>query len=98
MKCHHPSLPLRAPGRKAERTGPFQGEEGGRKIEQDPFMIELCVREDFPVSRTGLDRLKGASAQTESLLHLSSGLSVGPSVRFMSRKATRFSFLTLRDT
>lgn len=46
------------------------------KIEQDQFMIQLCVREDFPVSRTGLARLKGATAQTESFLYLSSGLSV----------------------
>lgn len=46
VKCYHPSLPLRAPGRKAEGMRPFQRRgEGGRqeKIEQDQFMIQLCV-------------------------------------------------------
>lgn len=60
VKCHHPFLPLRAQGRKAEGTGAFGGgRKGEKKIEQDPFMIQPSVREDFPLSRTSLARLKG---------------------------------------
>lgn len=33
-------------------------------------MIQLCVKEDFPQSRTGLARLKGPKAQTQSFLYL----------------------------
>lgn len=56
VKCHHPSLPLRLQGRKAEGKESLLRNGGGweKKIEQDPFMIQLGVSEDFPVSRTGL--------------------------------------------
>lgn len=68
--------------------GPFKGEgREEKKIEQDQFMIQLCLSEDFPVSRTGLARLKGPTAQTERFLYLSSGLCV--EVCFMSCKVTR---------
>lgn len=41
------------------------GEGEGEKIEQDQFMIQLCVKEDFPVSRCSLARLKGPPDQTQ---------------------------------
>lgn len=54
--------------------GPFQargGWEGGReKIEQDQFMIQLCVKEDFPESRCSLAGLKGPAAQTQTFFNL----------------------------
>lgn len=45
-------------------------EGGGEKIEQDQFMIQLCVKEDFPVSRCSLARLKGPTDQTALFLNL----------------------------
>lgn len=104
VKCHHPSLPLRAQGRKAEGTGPFQEgkreREGGRKkIEQDQFMIQLCVKEDFPVSRSGLARLKGPTAQSQSFLKKSVLVDyLSGQICFISWRATGFYFLTLQDT
>lgn len=51
------------------------GWKGGRKkIEQDQFMIQLCVKEDFPVSRCSLARLKGPTDQTQPFFIYISGL------------------------
>lgn len=57
-------------------------------------MIQLCVREDFPVSRTGLGRLKGPTAQTESFLYLSAGLSVCLKSQFYELKSNWLLLLT----
>lgn len=43
---------------------------GGKKIEQDEFLIQLCVQEDFPVSRCSLAGLKGPPDQTQALLSI----------------------------
>lgn len=42
----------------------------GEKIEQDQFMIQLCVKEDFPVSRCSLARLKGPPRSDTALFYL----------------------------
>ncbi len=68
------------------------------KIEQDQFMIQLSVKEDFPQSRTGLARLKGPKAQTQSFLYLLVDCLSAVYICFMSWRATGFHFLTLRDT
>lgn len=102
VKCHHHPLPLRARGRKAEGTRPLQGrgeereerEGGGGGSNKISFMIQVGVREDFPVSRTSLARLKAAAQPRLGFLYPSSGLCLC----FMSWKVTRFYSISFQDT
>lgn len=70
VKFQHPSLPLKKGRGNGALSSQGWMERGREKIEQDQFMIQLCVREDFPESRCSLAGLKGASAQTQTFLNL----------------------------
>lgn len=101
VKCHHPSLPLRAWGRKAEGTGRFQGggERGGRKKNRTRSVYDSTLCEGrLPCVSHRLSQVE-RTLSTDRELSLSvlvDCLSV--EICFMSWRATRLYFSTLQDT
>lgn len=69
----------------------------GKKIEQDQFVIQLCVKEDFPVSRCSLARLKGPPDQTQPFFIYISGL-ISCLTLLLAGDLLETCFLTLEDS